>query len=358
VNSEIVRYFVREHTSIRDAMAQADVGKHGIVLAVDETKHLLGTVTDGDFRRAILANISLDEPVSFLLASKSSPGSGKPITAPDDAERNTILRILQEHKILHLPLVNDDYQVTGLANLDDFLVDEPLDIQALIMAGGQGARLRPLTDNIPKPMLPIGDQPLMEITVQKLEEAGIRQINVAVHHKSDNIKNHFGDGHNHGVEINYIDEDQPLGTAGALGIMPTPDQTTLVVNGDILTQMDFRAMLVYHREHDADLTVAVHGRDFQVPYGVIECDGPDVKGLTEKPSLKYFINAGIYLLEPAAYHFIPSGKPCDMTDLITRLLDEKRPVVAFPVREYWMDIGQHSDYEQAQVDMLTGKILE
>jgi dTDP-glucose pyrophosphorylase/CBS domain-containing protein len=358
VNSDIAKYLVRETISIRDAMAQADVGRCGIVLAVDDQQRLLGTVTDGDVRRAILANINLDESISFLLAHKSGTGSAKPITAQVNTDRNTLLKILSENNILHLPLLDDEHRVIGVARLDDFVKEESLPVQALIMAGGQGTRLRPLTDNLPKPLLPIGNQPLMEIAVQKLKEAGIRRLSVAVHYKSEMIKAHFGDGQKYGIEISYIDEEQPLGTAGALGIMPTPNETTLVVNGDILTQMDYRAMLIYHREHKAEMTVAVHRLDFQVPYGVVECDGTNVLGIVEKPLRTVFINAGIYLLDPLAYDYLPNGEAYDMTDLIASLLHGKRPVVAFPIREYWMDIGQHADYEKAQEDMFVGKILE
>jgi dTDP-glucose pyrophosphorylase/CBS domain-containing protein len=350
LDSDIEKYLVRENTSIREAMAQADVGRRGIVLVVDDGQRLLGTVTDGDLRRAILADINLDEPVSLLLDRKADSGSAKPITAEADADRSTMLSILQQHNILHLPLVDDEYRVVALVRLDEFVEQPPLPLQAVIMAGGLGTRLRPLTDNLPKPMLPVGDQPLMEITVNQLRAAGIRQVSVAVHHKSEKITEHFGNGQDYGLEISYINEDQPLGTAGALGLMETPQETMLVINGDILTQVDYRAMLEYHTENHADLTMAVLRYDLQVPYGVIECDGPIVTGLAEKPLLKYFVNAGIYLLEPSAHGVIPSGERFDMTELIQLLIDRGKTVAAFPVREYWLDIGQASDYQQAQED--------
>ena len=243
-------------------MAQADVGKRGIVLVVDEERHLIGTVTDGDLRRAVLANIDLDEPVRILLSQKTE---SQPITAPAGADQSSMLKSLQEHKILHLPLVDNEGRVVAIVRLDEFVEPAPLPLQAVIMAGGRGIRLQPLTDNLPKPMLPVGGQPLMEITVNQLKAAGIRRVNVAVHHQSEKITEHFGDGKDYGIEIKYVTEDQPLGTAGALGLMDTPECTILVINGDILTEIDFRAMLQFHTETQADLTMAILQYDLKVP---------------------------------------------------------------------------------------------
>lgn len=351
MHTDITTLSVSPETSIRDAIAKMDVTRAGIVLVVDSAGRLLGTVTDGDVRRAILADVSLDQAVSVLLARKASTPFAKPITAPAGTDRSTLLNILREHSILHLPLVDGEQRVVDLVKLDEFVTEGPLSLQAVIMAGGFGSRLRPLTEELPKPMLPVGDRPLMEIIVQQLRGAGIKHVNMAVHHGSEKISAHFGNGKAFGVDITYAMEDRPLGTAGALGLIEPPNETTLVINGDILTQMDFRAMLYYHQEHRADLTVAVHRWDFQVPYGVVECDGATVRGLTEKPQLKFFVNAGIYLLEPATYRYIPNGEPYDMTDLIACLLEEGRPVVAFPVREYWLDVGQHADYQRALEDV-------
>ena len=346
--TDLATLCVNEDSSIRNAVAQMDVSRIGIVVVVDEERRLLGTITDGDVRRAVLANIDLELPAGILLAQKSDTRYMEPIAAPEDADRDILLQLLKQHDIHHLPLVDQDQRVVAVVRLDDFLPDEGSSLQAVIMAGGSGVRLRPLTEDLPKPMLPIGGQPLMEIIVQQLRDAGIKNLNVAVHHRHQKITEHFGDGRGFGVDISYVTEDRPLGTAGSLGLMKFPDETVLVINGDILTQVDFRAMLAYHREQHADLTVAVQRHDFQVPYGVVECDGAVIRSLVEKPSLKFLVNGGIYLLEPAVYNFIPNGKPYDMTDLIQRLVEEGRQVVAFPIHEYWMDIGQHEDYEQAQ----------
>lgn len=346
--TDLTNLCIGPESTIHQAIAKMEFSPKGIVLAVDPDGRLLSTITDGDVRRAVLANIKLEETVSVLIDRKARSPQAHPITAPVDSDSNTLSGLLKQHSISHLPLVNSENRVVALVTWDEFMPDEGASLQAVIMAGGSGTRLRPLTEELPKPMLPMGDRPLMEIIVQQLQEAGVKQVNVAVHHKHQKIIEHFGDGREFGVELTYVTEDRPLGTAGSLGLMESPTQTVLVINGDILTQVDFRAMLAYHREHAADLTVAVQWYDLQVPYGVVECEGALVRRLSEKPSFKFLVNAGIYLLEPGVYGFIPDGEPYDMTDLIQRLVDEGLQVVAFPIREYWIDIGEHEDYESAQ----------
>ncbi len=342
--------------TLRALMAQMDRAGYGIVLVVDEYQRLLGTVTDGDIRRAILANVDVTQPVSVLLARKVGTRFATPITASPGCDRTTYLNLLKQHRLLHLPLVDDEQHVTGLVTMDSLVPDQALSLQAVVMAGGKGTRLRPLTEEIPKPMLRVGDRPVLEIIINQLREAGVRQVTVTTHHQSGKIANHFGDGKEFGIELSYLEEDQQLGTAGGLSLMEPPTETTLVINGDILTQVDFRAMLVYHRAQQADLTVAVRQYEVKVPYGVVECEGMAVRRVNEKPTYGFFVNAGIYLLEPSVYPLIPRGEPFDMTDLIRRLIAERRPVVSFPIREYWLDIGDHAEYEQAERDVQTGKV--
>ncbi|MFO0733450.1 MAG: sugar phosphate nucleotidyltransferase [Nitrospiraceae bacterium] len=197
-------------------------------------------------------------------------------------------------------------------------------------------------------MLPVGDKPLLEIIISHLRDSGIKRVNVSTHHQREKIESHFGDGREFGVDLSYVTEDRPLGTAGCLGLIEAPTETTLVINGDILTQVNFQAMLQFHRAQQADLTVAVRQYDVQVPFGVIESDGVMVRGVTEKPVFNFFVNAGIYLLEPSVYRLLAPGERTDMTDLIQQLLREGRRVASFPIREGWLDIGQPADYEQAQ----------
>ncbi|MCL0053640.1 nucleotidyltransferase family protein, partial [Dehalococcoidia bacterium] len=337
-------------TSIRDAIAQMDLSRIGIVLVVDEDMKLLGTVTDGDVRRAILADMNLENPVEDVLAEKAGSRFAQPITAPFESDQATMLQVLKQHDIQHLPLVDQQQRVTALVNLGEFAPEDGTLSQAVVMAGGEGMRLRPLTEDLPKPMLPVGDRPLLELIIEQLQQTGIRRVNLTTHYKKDAIADHFGDGRDFGVEIRYVEEDQPLGTAGALSQVENHDGPLLVVNGDILTRVDFRAMLNFHKEHQAQMTVAVRRLESQLPYGVIETDGVIVTGISEKPVTRHFINAGIYLLEPNVRSYIPGTGAYDMPDLIIRLLDRGLRVISFPVMEYWKDIGHHADYQQAQAD--------
>lgn len=356
MHTNLTNFCVTRDSSIRDAIARMETNKLGFVLVVEEERRLAGTITDGDIRRAILARIDFQQAVSVLLAGKASSRYARPITARVGEDRSVYLNLLKQNSVLYLPLVDEEERVAGLVTLDEFVPEQILPLHAVVMAGGRGSRLHPLTEELPKPMLQIGGRPLLEIIIGQLRDMGIKQVRVTTHHKPDKIAGHFGDGKDFGVELSYVTEDRPLGTVGSLGLLEPPNETTLVINGDILTQVDFRAMLAYHREHQADLTVAVRHYDLKIPYGVIECEGPVVRRLSEKPVLGFFVNAGIYLLEPMVYRFIPNGQRFDMTDLIQCLLDEGRPVVSFPVLEYWIDIGRLADYQQAQEHVKSWKL--
>ena len=340
--------FVSPGWSVRRVMEQIDRNGQAIAVVVDEQRKLLDTVTDGDIRRAILGGIDLDLSIQNLIDHRPPPAHGGPVTAPEGTGMAELLGRMAELSIRHIPIVDSGGRVVDVAVLTEMIKETELPITAVVMAGGRGTRLRPLTENLPKPMLPVGDRPLLELIIEQLCEAGIRRVNLTTHYKKDVIARHFGDGQGFGVEIQYVEEGEPLGTAGALGLMAPTDKPMLVINGDILTRVDFRAMLDFHREHHADMTVAVRQHEFRVPYGVVESDGVLVTGISEKPVLRHFINAGIYLLDPGACRYIPTDQHYDMPDLITRLVEEHRRVVSFPVHEYWLDIGHVEDYQRAQ----------
>jgi len=228
--------------------------------------------------------------------------------------------------------------------------NKQLPISAVIMAGGFGTRLRPLTDRIPKPLLPIRERPLMEWMVEQMRQLGIQQFYVTTHYMPEKIMEHFGDGQDFGIKITYVHEETPLGTAGALGLIEDLSQPLLVINGDILTTLDFRAMWAFHCQYKAALTMGVRQYEYQVPYGVIDADGPYVRQMKEKPLHQILINAGVYLLQPSVLRYIPKGQRFDMTDLLDTLLNKGDPVVNFPIIEYWIDIGQPADYAKAQKD--------
>lgn len=342
--------------ALRQALACLNDNRRGIVLVTDPERRLLGTITDGDLRRAFLEGLDLDQPVSRVLATKQSSPYSKPITAPLDSDPAYLLRLMRQHGIRQIPLLDPEGGVADLASLDSLVAELELPLKAVIMAGGYGTRLRPMTENLPKPMLPVGDKPLLEHTLGQLKRAGIRQVSLATHYLGEKIAEHFGDGHGLGVEISYLCEDQPLGTAGALGLLEETQEPLLIINGDILTTVDFRAMLDYHRQHRAAITVAVRKYDLAVPYGVVETEGGLVRGLTEKPVYNFFVNAGIYLLEPGGLCQLEPGQRMDMTDLVERLLTAGQTVASFPIIEYWLDIGTPGDYQRAIDDYQNGRI--
>jgi dTDP-glucose pyrophosphorylase len=329
--------------SIREAIACLDRAGTGALLLAAPGGTLGGLLTDGDIRRAILRGVSLEQPCHSIATSR-------PLCGRDGMTPGEMLETMNGADINQLPIVSADGIVRGFVLRRDLVPAGASNLSAVIMAGGLGSRLMPLTADTPKPMLPVGDRPLMERTIERLRDAGIVRLSISTHHLADRIVEHFGDGQRFGVSIEYLTEERPLGTAGGLGLLDRRPEPILVINGDILTKVDFRDLLAYHRRHGADVTVGVRRYEIDVPYGVVECEGPAVRAIKEKPSVGFLVNAGVYLLEPSVQSVIPAGTRFDMTDLIGRLLAEGRPVVSYPIVEYWLDVGRHDDYRKANED--------
>lgn len=340
------------NSSIREAMAVLDKYGKGIAFIIEEDGRFVDTVTDGDIRRAILKSIKITQPLRKLIDNK---GVHTPLTAHEDEDSEIVLAKMKERRVLQVPVLNSEGKIVSMLTREE-LTESDIDLQAVIMAGGFGTRLHPLTDDTPKPMLPVGDKPLIEHIVASLRNAGIKNLNITTHFMPEKIIDHFEDGSRFGVNVSYVNETTPLGTAGALSLMEEPTEPILVMNGDILTKIDFRALLAFHKEHQADMTICVRQYEFQVPYGVIECEGHNVRKLTEKPSYSFFVNAGIYLLEPKLHAKIPSDTKFDMTQLVDQVMVEGGTVASFPIIEYWMDIGQHADYRKANDDANAGQL--
>jgi len=355
MNAACDEFFVAPEQTLYEVLEVIDRGAKGIALVVAGGA-LVGTATDGDIRRAVLEGMGLDSPVGALLLRRAGKIPAPTVTAPADAPKAMLSRIMHAAQLKHLPLVNDAGVVVGVVRLDELLPDEPPPVHAVVMAGGRGSRLRPLTEDTPKPMLPVGDRPLIEHLVRKLQNAGVRRMTISTGYLAEQITEHFGDGRDFGLEIQYTTEGLPLGTAGSLGTLnPPPACTTLVVNGDIHTNLSFEALFAYHREQQADLTLGVRQFDFRVPYGVVEIENGLVTGISEKPSLTLSVSAGIYLLEPVVYEHIAAGEQIDMPDLILRLLGSGMTICSFPIIEYWMDVGTVEDYRNAQRDAEKGE---
>ena len=342
--------------SIIEATAHIDANQLGAVVVVDNKKRLVGIITDGDIRRAVLSGMDLKEPISVLIKKKTPLADfGSAITATPDSTDSERLEQMKHYEIRHLPIVNNENEVVDLVLLETLLATPKQNMTAVVMAGGFGKRLSPLTDNLPKPMLPIDGKPVMERLIEQLKASGIHQVQVSTHYKPELIRNHFGDGSNFGVDIEYIQEENPLGTAGVLSLLGNPTKPLLIINGDIVTGIDFAAMQAFHDEHQSMMTVAVREVTIQVPYGVVQVNGVEIIDMVEKPSTSHFINAGIYLINPEALEYVPTGgQRMDMPDLVHKLITEGKRVVSFPIHEYWLDIGQMDDYHKAQHDVAQG----
>jgi dTDP-glucose pyrophosphorylase/CBS domain-containing protein len=351
VNVEVEPLLLGPDASVRAAMECIDRNQVGIALVVDAERHLLGTVTDGDIRRAMLADIGLGASVAVLLERQQELHEDRPIplTAPVSLHPTELVALMQRYDVRQIPLVDGRGRVESLSLLRDLVEVEGPPLRAVVMAGGFGTRLGELTRDTPKPMLPVGDRPLLERIIEQLRDAGIEHVNLTTHYRADEIARHFGDGGNLGVRIEYVSEEEPLGTAGALGLIES-NGPILVMNGDILTRVDFKAMHLFHDEHDADMTMAVRPYEARVPYGLVELAGSRITSIAEKPLARGFVNAGIYLLKPDVCRLVVPGEQIDMPQLIDRLLADGRTVVGFPLREYWLDIGRLADYEQAIAD--------
>jgi dTDP-glucose pyrophosphorylase len=350
--SDLVRVLVPAGRTLRDAMETMTRGGRQIALVVDGDRRLLGVITDGDARRALLRGLGLDAPVEDAM-------NPRPMTGPAGLAGAEALALMRQRGIRHLPLVDGAGRAAGLLLRDELLAPAaPLPALGVIMAGGQGRRLHPLTESTPKPLLRVGGIPLIDILVERLRQAGLVELVVAVHHKSAMIREHLGDGRRLGVRVDYVEEPAPLGTVGALGLLGGRlAAPAVVVNGDILTRCDFRAMWEFHRaQAGAAMTVGVSLHQVDLPYGEFTLRGDRVLRLEEKPRKEFPVNAGIYVIEPATAALIRPGEPCDATDLVRRCLDEGRPVAAYTIREYWLDVGRHPDLDKANRDVAEGLV--
>lgn len=330
---------------IFDAIRIIDEAAAQICLVVDAQKKLLGTITDGDIRRGILGRLELSAPVSEIM--NKAPRVTGPATAAEE-----VLAVMTKLQIHQIPVVNDSGVVIGLETVDELVRSSRNHPNwVVLMAGGVGERLRPLTDNIPKPLIPVGQKPVLETILENFISQGFTHFFISVNYKSEMIKAHFGNGDRWGVEIRYLQEDKRLGTAGALSLIDeTLTDPLLVMNGDLLTRVNFQAMLEYHLEQSSSATMAVREYDFQIPFGVVNIDGSSITSIDEKPTHRFFVNAGIYILEPKVLENLTSGMHKDMTDLFQILIDDQKQTSVFPVREYWLDIGQHEDLDRANLE--------
>ncbi len=331
-----------------DAVNVIESTHRRIAVVVDEESRVIGTLTDGDIRRCLLRGGTLETPVKE--AMKRSP-----IICTSNSSDAHILELMKRNKIEAVPSIDHEgrfyriIHITDISGASNHSVGHADFAFVVIMAGGEGLRLRPITENIPKPMVDIGGLPLIEHQIRSLYRAGIRNVYISLNYLGHIIESYFGDGSDLGVTIRYLKEDKKLGTAGALSLLPeTPMAPIVVMNGDILTTCDFNALYDFHVSHEAAVTVAAVDYHVNIPFGVIHSEGPSVTGLSEKPSQRFLCNAGIYAVSPETLGLLRDSQFCNMTDMIETCLATSQHVVVFPVHEYWSDVGTPDDLDKAR----------
>jgi dTDP-glucose pyrophosphorylase len=334
--------------TLRDAISNLQETGLQISLVVSESGALVGTVTDGDVRRGLLRGLDLDSPVVSVMREE-------PLVVPPEMSRDAALQLMEANVIGALPVVTTDRHVVGLHLLNELLAPDHHSNLMVIMAGGKGSRLSPHTDDCPKPLLPVGDKPMVQHIIERARAEGFERFVLAVHYLAEMVEEYFGDGSRWGVEIDYLREDSPLGTAGALGLLhPPPEAPLLITNCDVLTDIRYGEILDFHRHHGATATMAVRVHEWQHPFGVVRTKGVDIVGFDEKPISHSHINAGVYVLEAGALEVITNGESCDMPTLFSRVREGGARTIVFPMHEPWSDIGRVADLERARADHENG----
>jgi dTDP-glucose pyrophosphorylase/predicted transcriptional regulator len=332
---------ISSEATIEDALRSLDRSGARIALVVGDDGLLLGAVTDGDVRRALLAGATLNSAVATCMRRDFT-------AVGPETGRAEVLELMQARILSGIPIVDERGRLIGLHLLHEILGAVSRPNWAVVMAGGRGQRLWPLTENLPKPMLRVAGRPILERIVLHLVSFGIERVFLSINYLGHVIEQHFGDGSRLGCRIEYLRETQPLGTGGALSLLPeTPNSPVVVMNGDLVTQADIGLMLDYHARLRPQATIAVRPYSHVVPFGCVEVDGPFIRQLEEKPRLTRLVNAGIYVIEPELVDRVPKGQEFFMTNLFVDCMARNEPVAAFEVEGDWIDVGQHDNLRQA-----------
>jgi dTDP-glucose pyrophosphorylase len=328
-------------TTIETAIRNLDETALQVVLVTDEDEHLLGTVTDGDIRRGLLKGLDLKRPIQEIMNTNS-------FVVTPSMTKEMVLQLMKANRIHQIPVIDDNRKVVGLYLLDEILAPEKLDNLFIIMAGGKGVRLRPLTENCPKPLLPVAGKPMLEHIILRAKADGFRKFLISVNYLGHMIEEYFSDGSKWDVEIQYLKETTPLGTAGALSLIQEKLTTPFIVsNGDVMTYVRYSDLLNYHIDHKASATMAVRLHEWQHPFGVVQTKGVEIIDFEEKPIYKSHVNAGIYVINPELLSLIPKNESMDMPTLFKKVKDYGNLTVVYPMHESWMDVGRPDEYEFA-----------
>jgi dTDP-glucose pyrophosphorylase len=328
--------------TVQEAICNLNESSLQIVLVVDAAGVFQGSITDGDIRRGLLRSLGLDSGIESIIHRNA-------FVVTPEMSREMALDLMRANKLLQLPVVNADRQVVGLYTWANAEVAPTLTNLMVIFAGGRGTRMRPHTEECPKPMLHVAGKPMLEHIIERAKAEGFQHFAIAIHYLGHMIEDYFGDGSRWQVKIDYLREETPLGTAGAMGLLsPCPGEPFMVTNGDVLTDIRYSELLDYHCRHGAAATMAVRLHEWQHPYGVVKTRGLDIVGFEEKPIARSHINAGIYVLEPAALDYLGADEPCDMPTLFEKLQDADKRTIVYPMHEPWLDVGRPADYHKAE----------
>lgn len=339
------RALIPPDATLRQAIQVLTVASLRIALVADPAEILIGTLTDGDIRRGLLRGLDLDSPIDTIIHRDA-------FVVPPGLDRDTVAHLMRSNKLLQLPVVDAERRLLGLHLWDDVCDPAPPGARPhlmVIMAGGLGTRLRPHTERCPKPLLPVAGKPMLQHILERARDQGFGRFVLAVNYLGQMIEDHFANGAPWQVRIDYLREEGPLGTAGALALLdPRPEQPFLVTNGDVLTDIQYGALLDFHTRHGAAATMAVRQHEWQSPYGVVRTNGLELVGFEEKPVIRTLVNAGVYALVPAALEALDPAEPCDMPALFERLRAQGQRTLVYPMHEPWLDVGQPADYRAAQ----------
>lgn len=345
------KIILEPETTMDNAISVMDDEALKMVLVANSENKLLGTITDGDIRRALIKHLPMKTKISEIMFTEPT------YCSKSDSDEK-ILSVMKSKDILQIPILDEEYKIVGLKTINNLMGEKNISENkfsnpVLIMAGGLGKRLLPITEETPKPLIKLGGRPIIENILIKLINSGFSNFFFATNYQAEKFEQYFKDGSDWGVSIRYLQEEKPLGTAGAIGLLPEKvHEPMLIINGDILTKINYENMLAYHEDNNVDATICVRKQDFQIPYGVVESKNNFVVDIDEKPIKSFFVNAGIYILNPNLLSKIEKNKFTDMPEFLTNQINNKLKIGMFPVHEYWLDIGNHTNLKKAEIDSL------
>lgn len=345
MNIDFTKYCIKENATIKETMKLINENVIGAAIVVEDGFKVKGLITDGDIRRALINGKNINESIKGIYNKNY-----KYVSKFESKKRAK--EIMLKYKIRHLPVLNEEGVLTDLYFLDDLISYKEKDNYVFILAGGLGTRLKPLTEKTPKPMLNVGDKPILQTIIEQFKEYGFKNFIISLNYKGDVIEDYFKDGKQFDVNIDYVWETKKLGTAGSIKLAKEKlSKPFIVINGDILTGIDFDDFLNEHMENNNDITVGSRNYEMTIPYGVISTNGMSIKSIEEKPTYSFYISSGVYALNPNVIDYIPDNVLYNMTDLIKDVTQDNLKAGIYHIKEYWVDIGQITDYKKANDDV-------